>query len=128
VKLSSTTLGATCQQQLEGNSNTHQPLNIKWENGGNFKVNDTVLMTDYGTPTAGIVSMTGGEWVSVKIVCTWDTATFDLYWEKTNGSMGLVGSKVGFKDAGFLSTDMVKTFTINAPKSADMWVDNILLV
>jgi len=131
VKMSSTTLGATCQQQLEGGTGgvgTLRPLNIKWENGGNFKVNDVVLMSNYGTPTAGYVSMTGGEWVSVKVVCTnWATVpTFDLYWEKLDGTLGWVGAVNAWKDA-WLTSYQVGTFKINAPKNANMWVDNIRL-
>ena len=128
VKISSTSLGATCQQQLEGGPGgvgDLRPLNIKWEPGGNFRVNDTVMIGNFGNPGNGFLSMTGGEWVHIKIVCYWDAAQFDLYWEKTDGSMGLVGSKVGYKDAGFVNSYQVSTFKINAPKYADMWVDNI---
>jgi hypothetical protein len=126
VKLSSVTLGATCQQQLEGGTGgvgALRPLNIKWETDGSFRINDT-SMVPYAAPGGDFVSMTGGQWVSIRIVCDWDTATSYLYWEKTDGSLGLVGQKVGWKDA-WQTSYQVGTFKINAPKSADMWVDNI---
>jgi hypothetical protein len=125
AKLGTANPSTTCQQQLEGGTGgvgTLRPLNIKWEADGTFKVNDMALI-NYVTPGGTYVSMRNN-WVSVKIICNWAAATFDLYWERTDGSLGFVGQKVGWKDA-WQTTHQIGTFRIDAPKEASMWVDNI---
>jgi hypothetical protein len=91
-------------------------LNIKWEANGTFKVNDTVML-NYNGGTPGFASM-NGNWATVKIICDWDTKTFDLYWSNdTTGALAYVGQKVGWKDAGYVGTP-VQQMEISAPKVA----------
>ena len=86
-----------------------------------------------GDTTATFQSMVDN-WVTVRIVADWDTATFDLYWTQTDGTMGLVGQKIGFKDAAFNGTTMtVQQMEIGAPKVATgttngLEIDRITLI
>ncbi len=118
------------QIQLEDTntgSTGKRPLNLKLQLGG-FYVNDQ-LMLPY-TGRAGFQSMVGN-WVTVKVVCDWESQTFDLYWTNdTDGCLAYVGRKVGWKDALFVGP--VQKLRIDALKvsigtdGAEM--DRILLV
>lgn len=121
-------LVATCQHQFE-NASGSRPLNIKWEASGSFRVNDTGLL-NWKSPAAPFKSPVGSDWVSVEVRGNMTTATFDLYWEKTDGTMGLVGTKIGFKDSAF-SGDVV-LYRMDAPKmnttdGSGMDIDNIAI-
>ncbi len=122
---------ATQQIQFEGTSSSLRPLNIKWEADGSFKLNDTVML-NYNTGSAIFQSMVGN-WVTVKIVCRWEAKTFDLYWtNKTDGCLTKVGTKIGFKDAAFLTTMTVQQMEIGVPKvnvpTNGLEIDRIKLV
>jgi len=107
---------ATQQIQFESTTSSLRPLNVKWEANGTFKVNDLVLL-NYNGGTPGFANM-NGNWVTVKIVCDWDTATFDLYWSNdTTGALAYVGQKVGWKDAGYAGTPVLQ-MEVGAPKVA----------
>jgi len=125
VRLSGSPTGAPAQLQLEKTVGGARALHLKWEIGGTLTLNGISFTRSYVTSTDGFRSMTGGEWVSVKVVCDWGTGTFDLYCEKTDGSLGLWGSMTGFRDATFLGTDAVTNFRIDGVKGGSMWVDNM---
>lgn len=128
-------LVTTQQIQFENNTGTTdglRPLNIKWEANGLFRLNDQNMLTFNGN-TAGFANMLA-DWVTVRVVCDWDTATFDLYWSNdTDGSLAYVGTKVGWKDGSFDgAAHTVQKFRIDAPKvtvaTDGLEIDRITLV
>jgi hypothetical protein len=123
--------GAPAQFQLEGpGGGSDRALHIKWETAGTITINNTSSTRSYTSPTDDFLSFIGN-WVSVKIVCDWDAVggpQFDLYSEKTDGSMGLWATKVGFRDAAFVTTDLVETLRIDAMKGPGWNWDNISIV
>jgi len=125
---------ATHQLQFYYTSTSQRPLNIKWDSGpagafaNPFKVNDMALI-DFLNPGGNFLGMDDGEWVSVKIVCDWAAQQFDLYWEQTDGSLGFVGTKTGWKDAGFDGNSMtVQNLQMSGAKAADFYLDNLNVV
>lgn len=107
---------ATEQIQLEDTADPavtgKRPLNVKWEADGRFRLNDQDMLLYAGN--ANFKSMLGN-WVTVKIICDWETQTFDLYWTNaTDGCLSKVGTKVGWKDSTF--TGIVRKLRIDAPK------------
>ena len=110
-KWNSTALVSTCQHQFE-NASGARPLNIKWEASGSFRVNDTGMI-NWKAPGGSFKSPIDN-WVQIRVVCDFDTATFDLYWETTDNTMAYVNTKVGFKDSGY--TGDVINLRIDAPK------------
>ena len=109
-KWNSQALVTTMQHQFE-NSSGARPLNIKWEASGQFRVNDSFLI-NWKNPADPFKNPLNN-WVDIKVVCDYDTATFDLYWETTDNTMGYVGQKIGFKDT--YSGDVVN-YRLDAPK------------
>ena len=74
-------------------------------------------MTQYMLPYTGNATFQSmvGNWVTVKIICDWETQTFDLYWtNKTDGCLSYVGRKVGWKDSTF--SGIVRKLRIDAAK------------
>jgi hypothetical protein len=125
---------ATHQLQFYYTSTSQRPLNIKWDSAAAgsftnpFKVNDLPLI-DFLNPGGNFLGMDDGQWVSVEIVCEWAAQQFDLYWEQTDGSMGFVGTKTGWKDAGFDgNTMMVQNLQMSGATAADIYLANLNVV
>lgn len=107
LRLSDNADGQRDQTQIQfKNANGQRPLNIKIGSSGYpmFLVNDQAMIVQSGDalhPDMVRLGTAEENWVRIGIVCDWDTATFDLYWEQTDGSMKLVNTKVGWKDSSF---------------------------
>ncbi len=121
LRLSDNADGKRDQTQIQfKNASGLRPLNVKIGSDAYamFLVNDEPMIVQSGDtlhPNMVPLGTAAENWVHIAIVCDWDTATFDLYWEQTDGSMKLVNTVVGWKDDTF-SGDVTE-MEIYSPKT-----------
>lgn len=137
LRLSDSADGQRDQTQIVfKNAAGQRPLHIKIgaSNYAMFIVNEQPMIVQSGDalhPDMVPLGTSAENWAHLAIVCDWDTATFDLYWEQTDGSMKLVNTKVGWRDSTY--TGDVTKMEIWAPKAygninAGMDIDAISFV
>ena len=109
-------------------------LQIKFEGPDHmFRINneDMINFMDGGSAKNGSSGYKGHgayDWIKWKIAYTAATTTYDVYWEKTDGSMGLIGSHVGHR---YSATGKITNLSITSPKldntNGGIGHDNIII-
>ena len=129
INCNTTSLAAPGQVEL-CDASGDRALSLKFENNGNFRVNDVWFNGMWGATPGGDWQTCQGAWADIAIYVTWaETPSFRIYWEETDGGMAQLGEVTVWKSGCWATLTDVVNFNINAVKagagSTGMLVDDI---